>query len=82
MSCKEQGTTIQIFDFLKVKNNKELTKEIKENTKFSKFQDGKFFRKGSTDEWHKILKPKTQQKVIDYGGEILKYFGYTTEIKN
>ncbi len=74
--------TGQIFDFLKVKNNKELTKEIKENTKFSKFQDGKFFRKGSTDEWHKILKPETQQKVIDYGGEILKYFGYTTEIKN
>ncbi len=65
-----------IFEFLNVDTREDIIKQIIENTSFKKFQDGKFFRKASIDEWKEVLSSLAIKFIEKECAHIMQLFEY------
>ena len=68
----------KIFEFLGVKTDKEIIKDIIDKTSFKKFKNGKFFRKGSINEWKEELSSLAIKNIERVCGNLMNFFRYKT----
>ncbi|MBX6422741.1 sulfotransferase [Thermosulfurimonas sp. F29] len=68
----------RIFDFLEVKSDGSILADIVKKTSFDKFKDGRFFRKGSLDDWKRELVPEAIRIIEKLNLHLMKEFGYQT----